>query len=133
MNSPSCLADYFTWPQVALTHHVNLSRHIEPQFRQSCKSPKLHDVQREAGEQRIGRNRVRILENNELMLGPVHVNPKLERIDQPAEQRTVFEVFHHLVAKCRESISGDRSSTTKSGQMGVKVSCCRSVRLSHLS
>jgi hypothetical protein len=21
--SPSCLADYFTWPQVALTHHVN--------------------------------------------------------------------------------------------------------------
>src|SRR6185369_14714950 len=28
--SPSCLADYFTWPQVALTHHVKLSRHIEP-------------------------------------------------------------------------------------------------------
>src|SRR6267143_5200526 len=21
-DSPSCLADYFTWPQVALTHHV---------------------------------------------------------------------------------------------------------------
>src|SRR6185369_5559563 len=28
--SPSCLADYFTWPQVALTHHAKLSRHIEP-------------------------------------------------------------------------------------------------------
>jgi len=27
--SPSCLADYFTWPQVALTHHVTLSNRIE--------------------------------------------------------------------------------------------------------
>jgi hypothetical protein len=27
-DSPSCLADYFTWPQVALTHHV-LSTAIE--------------------------------------------------------------------------------------------------------
>jgi hypothetical protein len=27
-DSPSCLADCFTWPQVALTHHV-LSRTIE--------------------------------------------------------------------------------------------------------
>src|SRR4026208_570686 len=28
--SPSCLADYFMWPQVALTHHDKLSSHIEP-------------------------------------------------------------------------------------------------------
>jgi hypothetical protein len=37
MNSSSCLADYFTWPQVALTHHVNLSRHIEPPALQTVK------------------------------------------------------------------------------------------------
>ncbi len=37
MNSSSCLADYFTWPQVALTHHVNLSRHIETPALQTVK------------------------------------------------------------------------------------------------
>src|ERR1041384_4141827 len=30
LNSPSCLADYFPWPQVALTHHAKLSKLIEP-------------------------------------------------------------------------------------------------------
>jgi hypothetical protein len=30
LNSPSCLADYFPWPQVALTHHAKLSNPIEP-------------------------------------------------------------------------------------------------------
>lgn len=40
LDSPSCLADYFTWPQVALTHHVNLSNRIEP--------PGLHAVKQDA-------------------------------------------------------------------------------------
>ena len=35
--SSSCLADYFTWPQVALTHHAKLSRHIEPSAREAVK------------------------------------------------------------------------------------------------
>jgi hypothetical protein len=30
LKSPSCLADYFMWPQVALTHHAKLSKLIEP-------------------------------------------------------------------------------------------------------
>src|SRR4026209_2262444 len=36
-DSPSCLADYFTWPQVALTHHVWLA-HIETSHARSVKT-----------------------------------------------------------------------------------------------
>src|ERR1051325_10631622 len=47
--SPSCLADYFTWPQVALTHHVKLSRHIEPHLVTPVNlSPQFGKIQREA-------------------------------------------------------------------------------------
>src|SRR4029453_18751432 len=33
---PSCLADYFTWPQVALTHHANNKAVIEPSAFRQC-------------------------------------------------------------------------------------------------
>jgi len=39
------------------------------------------------------------------MPGPVNVNSKFERIDQPAEQRAVFEVLDHLVANLWEPVS----------------------------
>jgi len=39
-DSPSCLADYFTWPQVALTHHVR-SRSIETPGGGSCQDEGL--------------------------------------------------------------------------------------------
>jgi hypothetical protein len=39
-DAQSCLADYFTWPQVALTHHA-LSTAIETSNRQAVNSPKI--------------------------------------------------------------------------------------------
>src|SRR6185369_16707540 len=56
-HSPSCLADYFMWPQVALTHHAKLSKLIEPYLIHPVNPgillndllrPKLGEVQSEA-------------------------------------------------------------------------------------
>ena len=69
--SPSCLADYFTWPQVALTHHVKLSKCIETHpvnpvnpgilWKVLINRPKLGQIQLESGEQRITGDRLRII------------------------------------------------------------------------
>src|SRR5215467_8496809 len=60
LKSPSCLADYFMWPQVALTHHAKLSKLIEPylvnpvnpgiQWKDLLLRPKFGKVQCEAGQ-----------------------------------------------------------------------------------
>src|SRR6185369_12859455 len=44
LNSSSCLADYFKWPQVALTHHLKLSNRIEPHLASPVNPRKIEVV-----------------------------------------------------------------------------------------
>ena len=90
-------------------------------------------IQLEAWQQRITGNDLGILQNNHFLIRSVDIHSSLERIDQPAQRRAVFYVFHHLVAKLRKRSVGDLSSTTKSGQNGAKPSFCSFVRRSHFS
>jgi hypothetical protein len=47
---PSCLAGYFTWPQVALTHHVFLKSVI----RRATKAVKLEDCLQDCPKSKAG-------------------------------------------------------------------------------
>src|ERR1041384_6474595 len=83
-NSPSCLADCFTWPQVALTHHV-LSTAIETSVSAPCQRerslPDVTNIQYKTRQFRITGDDVGILKHFGLPCGPVDVKTFSEWID----------------------------------------------------
>ena len=68
-------------------------------------SPQFGEIQCETGKQRISRNRFRIIQRNDFVIGPIHIHLSLHGVDQPAQICAVLDVFEHLEIKRRKIVT----------------------------